>query len=211
MIEAEIPRHPDPCSRRFLFLLASTRRNGNSEWLARRAAASLPQDCLRWLRLTDLQLSGHRDLREEQPTTPWPEADTARLLLETLAADDLALVSPLYWYGPTTVLKHYLDHWSAWLRLECVDFRAAMHGKRLWLVCVLGDQDITRAEPLVAMLRSTASYMGMAFAGALIGRGSRRGEVRSDRRALAKARRFFDPQEVSAAVATLAKNTEHVL
>lgn len=194
MIEPEFLRGADPRPRRFLFLLASTRRDGNSEWLARYAAATLSpnwRSC--WLHLIDLDLATHRDRRDEQPHTPWPEGDTAHLLQATLAADDLVLVSPLYWYGPTTVLKHYLDHWSAWLRLDRVDFRAAMRGKRLWLICTLGDDDTSRAEPLVAMLRSTADYMQMDFAGTLIGSGSRRGEVRSDSRALADARGFFHP------------------
>lgn len=192
MIDVERLESAGRDSRRFLFLLASSRYDGNSEWLARHAAATLPSACMHWLRLIDLDLATHRDLREEQQKAPWPEGDTARLLRETLAADDLVLVSPLYWYGPTTALKHYLDHWSTWLRIDSLDFRAAMRGKRLWLVCVLGDEDATRAEPLVAMLRSTASYLQMEFGGTLIGRGSRRGEVRSDHHALANADRFFD-------------------
>lgn len=192
MIEPEFLGGADPRPRRFLFLLASTRRDGNSEWLARQAAASLAPDCLSWLCLSDLELPAYRDLRDQQLATPWPEGDAARLLQATLQADDLVVVSPLYWYGPTTPLKHYLDHWSAWLGLDSVDFRAAMRGKRMWLVCTLADDDTSRADPLVLMLRSTADYLQMELAGTLIGRGGRRGEVCSDKRVLTEARGFFE-------------------
>lgn len=178
--------------RRILFLLASSRTGGNSEWLARRAAESLPDnDEVRWLRLIDLDLDTYRDRREEQPRTPWPSGDADALLRQTLAADDLVLVAPLYWYGPPTPLKHYLDHWSAWLRLAAVDFRAVMRGKRLWLVCALSDGEPAKADPLVAMLRLTADYMGMEFAGVLLGHGNRRGDLLGDRQAVAAADHLF--------------------
>lgn len=180
---------------RTLFLLASSRRDGNSEWLARRAAEALPASSTHWLRLIDLEPDPYRDRREEQPRTPWPSGDSEILLRETLAADDLVFVTPLYWYGPATPLKHYLDHWSAWLRLDAVDFRAAMRGKRLWLICALSDSDTAKAEPLTAMLRLTAQYMGMTFAGALLGRGNRRGDVQSDDEALTAADKFFAPRQ----------------
>jgi NAD(P)H-dependent FMN reductase len=191
MIEPEFLGGADPRPRRFLFLLASTRRDGNSEWLARQAAASLAPDCLSWLCLSDLELPAYRDLRDQQLATPWPEGDAARLLQATLQADDLVVVSPLYWYGPTTPLKHYLDHWSAWLRLQALDFRATMRGKRMWLVCAMSDSDTSLAKPLVTMLQSTAKYMNMEFAGALVGVGNGRGEVRTDQRAVSQAQGFF--------------------
>jgi hypothetical protein len=54
-------------NRRFLFLLASTRRDGNAELLARRAAAALPGDVAqRWLRLADLPLPAFEDVRHAQ-------------------------------------------------------------------------------------------------------------------------------------------------
>ena len=53
-----------PTPRRFLFLLASTRLEGNSEQLARHAAHSLPEGAeTRWLRLEDHPLPPFADTR----------------------------------------------------------------------------------------------------------------------------------------------------
>ena len=53
-------------SRRFLFVLGSARRDGNTELLARRAAAALPADVeQQWIRLIDHPLPDFTDLRHD--------------------------------------------------------------------------------------------------------------------------------------------------
>lgn len=50
----------------FLFLLGSTRRDGNTEALARQAATHLPAEANQsWLRLSDLPLPTFGDVRHE--------------------------------------------------------------------------------------------------------------------------------------------------
>ena len=55
----------------------------------------------------------------------------AKVLLDaTLAASDLVFVAPVYWYALQTAAKLYLDHWSGWMRVPGVDFKARMAAKR---------------------------------------------------------------------------------
>src|SRR5690349_16308871 len=118
--------------RSFLFVLGSSRPDGNSELLARRAAEKLPADAgQHWLDLRDLPLDPFRDRRHDAGGGAYPYPDGAdRVLLEaTLAATDLVLVSPLYWYAVSADMKNYLDHWSGWMRVPGVDFRPRMAGK----------------------------------------------------------------------------------
>lgn len=181
-------------SRSFLFLLGSTRRDGNTELLARRAAEQLPTGVRqRWLRLSELPLPVFADHRHDgQAAYSAPEGHAATLLDATLDATDLVIASPLYWYAVSTPVKQYLDHWSGWLRVPGRDFRARMAGRTLWGVTALADEDFSAADPLVGTLSRTADYMRMRFGGALLGYGSRPGDVLRDEEALRRAKTFFD-------------------
>ncbi|MER8099435.1 NAD(P)H-dependent oxidoreductase [Kitasatospora sp. NPDC094016] len=179
--------------RAFLFLDASARAGGNSEQLARLAVeASLPAGSeQRWLRLSEHPLPPFEDLRHvEGGRYPEPVGHERTLLDATLAATDLVFVAPLYWYSLPTSAKLYLDHWSSWLRQPGVAFRARMRGGTIWGVTALATED-DKAEPLIGTLRLTAEYMGMRWGGALLGNGTRPGDVLRDERALIAAKSFF--------------------
>ncbi|MCX4390779.1 NAD(P)H-dependent oxidoreductase [Micromonospora peucetia] len=181
---------------RFLFLLGSSRSGGNTELLARRAAASLPAGVeQRWLHLADHPLTPFRDIRHDEQPYPQPTGNEALLLAETLAATDLVIASPLYWYSVSAATKLYLDHWSGWLRTPGVDFRQRMRGRRMWAISVLSNEDEAQADPLVATLRLSADYLDMRWGGVLLGHANRPGEVLHDTVALRAADAFFAPAQ----------------
>ncbi|MFE9405254.1 flavodoxin family protein [Streptomyces sp. NPDC006530] len=180
-------------ARNFLFLLGSTRGGGNTETLARQAAEQLPAgDTARWLSLADLGLPRFRDERHtEHRVRPASTGDAATLLDATLAATDLVIASPLYWYSVSTPVKHYLDHWVNWLHTPGLDFAQRMAGRTLWGVTALADPDHSAADPLVGSLRHSARYMKMNWGGVLLGTGNRPGEIARDTEAAARAKTFF--------------------
>ena len=71
-------------NRKFLFLVASTREAGhvgNTEWLARQAAATLPQGTTQqWMHLARMHLPPFVDLRHTTGQYPMPEGDLKTLL-----------------------------------------------------------------------------------------------------------------------------------
>lgn len=136
-------------SRRFLFVLGSARTQGNTEFLARTAAEQLPEGVEQeWIRLAGLPLPEAEDLRHDSDHVR-PTADTpAGMLLDaTLAATDVVIASPLYWYSLSSLTKRYLDHWSGWLRIPEVGFKDTMAGRTMWGVTALADRDPAVAEP----------------------------------------------------------------
>jgi NAD(P)H-dependent FMN reductase len=178
----------------YLFLVASSRLpgvQGNSEWLARQAAAALPAGAVqRWEHLRSLSVPAFDDLRHEgSGQYPAPQADLAELLAATLEATDLVLVAPVYWYSLPAALKLYLDHWSAWLRVPGLDFKPRMAGKRLWLISTSGDR--TKAQPMVDSVRLCAEFMAMRWQGVLWGKGGMPRAVQQDAEAIAAAAHFF--------------------
>lgn len=185
--------HAHSTPRRFLFLIASSRQQGNSEQLARFAAQSLPAEAeQQWLNLNDYAMPDFVDQRHDgDGTYPSPQGAMRELLDATLAATDLVFVTPLYWYSLPTSAKRYLDHWSGWMRVPGYHFKEKMRGRRLWNITVSSDLDQSYALALIDSLRHTAGFMDMAWHGSLIGYGNRPGEVMQDQQALQQGREFF--------------------
>ncbi|MBT2386898.1 flavodoxin family protein [Streptomyces sp. ISL-11] len=191
--------HDRPTERKFLFLLGSARSGGNTETLAREAAAQLPSAVeQRWLRLSDFPLPAFDDLRHStdshpgNPTRPLPTGNERILLDATLGATDLVIASPLYWYSVSADTKLYFDYWGGWLQLrEELRFRARMRGKTMWALTTTSHQDSAKADPLLGTLRLSAEYMGMKWGGDLVGYGNRPGDIHADTTALAAAKSLF--------------------
>ncbi|MCQ4209908.1 flavodoxin family protein [Streptomyces longispororuber] len=181
-----------PTRRDFLFVLGSSRPDGNTEILARKAAEQLPADVgQRWIDLAEHPLPEFTDLRHDSDHVR-PQGDDVALLLDaTLEATDIVIASPLYWYSVSAPTKRYLDYWSGWLRTPGVDFKETLAGRTLWGVTALAHEEFVVADPLVGTLHNSAAYMGMRFGGVLLGNGSKPGDVLTDETALTRAKTFF--------------------
>lgn len=181
--------------RNVLFLLSSARENGNAEQLARQAAESLPPGTVTdWLRLDDYKHEAFKDLRHapggysSRPASP----EMLALAERTLAADELVIVAPVYWYSLPSSAMSYLEHWSWWFRVPELRFSERMRGKVLSLVTThSSEEDDAVAQPLLMSLQLSADYMEMKWRGALIGHGNKPGDVLEDPRAMAAAREFL--------------------
>jgi multimeric flavodoxin WrbA len=181
----------------FTFLNASVRDPaqcpGNTETLARAAASTLPpQVSQHWLRLADMQLAPFVDQRHSVGEYPAPTGDLATLAQATLAATDLVFVSPVYWYSLPAPLKLYLDHWSAWMRVPAMDFKARMAAKTLWLITTSGDR--AKAQPMIDSVQLCAQFLSMRWGGVLWAKGGAPGAVAGDAAALAAAAQWWHAQ-----------------
>ncbi|MFJ1973056.1 flavodoxin family protein [Streptomyces sp. NPDC087903] len=182
-------------TRRFLFVLGSSRTEGNTELLARRAAEQLPPDVeQQWISLAEHPLPDFVDLRHDSDHLRPVDGNAGLLLDATLAATDIVIASPLYWYSVSAHTKRYLDYWSGWLRTPGIDFKATLAGRTLWGVTVLADREQVVADPLIGTLNNSAAYLRMRFGGVLLGNGSKAGDVLHDSEALAEAKTFFARQ-----------------
>ncbi|MBL8310578.1 MAG: NAD(P)H-dependent oxidoreductase [Burkholderiales bacterium] len=183
-----------PC-KHVLFLVGSARETGhlgNTEWLAAEAARALSANTAQtWLHLAALALPPFVDLRHTAGTWPMPESSSPlrQVLDATMAATDVVLVSPVYWFAPPTAIKNYLDHWSAWMRIPGLPFKEAMAGKSLSAVITNGARE--KAEPTIRSYEMCAQFLGMRWGGVLWGKGGAPGAVQSDAEAVAAAARFF--------------------
>lgn len=184
----------------FLFLLGSTRLGGNTEALARLAAGGLaPEVEQKWMRLAELPLAPFRDVRHEgDEVYPEPTGNERELLDATLAATDLVIASPLYWYSVSTSVKLYLDYWTAWMRVPGADFLDRMRGKTLWAVTAHTADHPTQVEPLLGTLRLSADYLGMRWGGELLAYGNRPDEAAEGTGIRATAQQLFAKRALTA-------------
>ncbi|MEU9857394.1 NAD(P)H-dependent oxidoreductase [Streptomyces sp. NPDC047974] len=178
--------------RSFLFVLGSSRADGNSEILAREAAAHLPAGTpQRWVDLNALDLPDFQDGRHETAAHRMGEVEE-ELWKATREATDIVIVSPLYWYTLSAQTKRYLDYWSGWLNLPDSDFKQRMAGRTLWGVTALSHEHHVVADGLTTALHNSAAYLRMRFGGVLLGTASRPGRIRADEQALIRAKTFFE-------------------
>ncbi|GKT24449.1 NAD(P)H-dependent oxidoreductase [Acidovorax sp. SUPP3334] len=179
-----------------LFLTTSTREPGqvgNTEWLARQAAAALPADTAQtWLNLARMDLPPFVDQRHTSGQYPAPTGDMKTLLEATLAASDIVFVAPVYWYSIPSPLKTYLDHWSGWMRIPGQPFKEPMAAKTLRLITTSGDR--AKAQPMIDSVQLCAQFLSMAWGGALWGKGGPPGAVQADAAAIAAAATFLIAQ-----------------
>ncbi|MFF9340868.1 MULTISPECIES: flavodoxin family protein [unclassified Streptomyces] len=187
-----MPLDPAPGpDRSFLFVLGSSRADGNSELLAREAAAHLPAGVpRRWVDLNELSLPDFRDGRHETAGHR-PGETEEELRRATVEATDVVIVSPLYWYTLSAQTKRYLDYWSGWLNVPDSDFKRRMAGHTLWGVTAMAHDEHEVADGLTTALHHSAAYLRMRFGGVLLGTASRPGRIRADEQALHRARTFF--------------------
>lgn len=179
--------------RSVVFVLASARPGGNSETLARHAARGLGAEVAQtWLALPELPLAPFEDLRHAgDGTYPAPTGHARTLLDATLAATDIVVVSPLYWYALSASAKLYLDYWTAWLRVPGVRFGERMAAKALWGITTHTSDDDNYAEAVDATLRRSADFLRMRWGGVLLARGGEPDAVRADHKALRTASSFL--------------------
>jgi len=176
--------------RRVLFLTASARKGGNTEMLAQRAASGLgPAGQREWQDLAYPTLPPYTDRR---PAGRAPRGRLAALAQAVLAADDLVLAAPVYWYALPAPAKLFLDHWTSWLDAPQTGFAEGLRGKRLWLITVRADPDPSAAAPVEAAMMQTARFLAMDWRGALHGIGDAPGDVARDAKAWGAAPRFLE-------------------
>ncbi len=181
----------EPCKP--LFLVASARQPGvlgNTEQLAQLAAHSLPSHAApTWHHLAHMALPMFQDLRHDVGHYPMPEGDLRVLLNATMSATDIVWVMPVYWYSFPNCLKNYIDHWSAWMRVEGLPFKAEMAKKTLHLIVTSGDR--ATAQSAIDSAWLCAKFLNMRQGGLLWGKGGPPQAVLNDTRANAQATHFF--------------------
>lgn len=167
-----------------LLILSSSRRGGNSELLAEAVVRGL--ECTR-LYLPEKRIEPVVDQRHVPGGFTPVDDDYAEIVALLRTHDTLIFATPIYWYGMAGPLKDFFDRWSQVLRDPSFAFKAELAQKRAFVVLAGSDNPRIKGLPLILQFQHIFGFVGMDFAGYVIGEGNRPGEVLQDGRALAEA------------------------
>ena len=72
-----------------------------------------------------------------------------------IASDIIVFGTPVYWYGPTALMKGFIDRF---VYFNCPENREKVRGKMAILVVPFEEDNVETAEPLIKMFEKSFSY-----------------------------------------------------
>jgi len=107
-----------------------------------------------------------------------------------VGADAILHSCPVYFWAMTAQMKSYLDRWCAlfdekWQWQEA--FAPRMKGKRIGLITVCGDTNVSTADPIVHSFQTLAAFSGLQMLPPVQCSATAKGEIRQDETALRRA------------------------
>ena len=113
--------------------------------------------------------------------------DDGDALYDAMARAELFLfATPVYWYGPTAIMKAFLDRLVVFNKPQS---RPLVRGKAAVLVAAWEEKGMKAAEPMVRLFELGFEYLELRFAGRLLVDGlGPKNAAREHADALAKAR-----------------------
>ncbi|ANE46373.1 NAD(P)H-dependent oxidoreductase [Paenibacillus swuensis] len=162
-------------------IYGSSRRNGNSEQLAKRLVEGFEVD---HIHLTEHHIEPIKDYRHSEKE-PYPDDDYRSVIERVLAQDRLVFATPIYWYGASGLTKTFIDRWSQSLRENKDEFLAKLRGKSAWVIGIGDDEPQLKGIPLIQQFQYIFEYTGTSFEGYILGKANRPGDILEDKFALA--------------------------
>jgi multimeric flavodoxin WrbA len=154
---------------KLLAFLGSPRSNGNTDTLTHRVldgarVAGLETKLIE-LRSLDIQpcIGCDRCWKTDKPCIF--SDDMIGLYDEISSADALLFATPVYWYGPTTLMKTFMDRFVVFNRPRG---RPLIEGKAALVVTAYEEDGPEAVEPLLKMFELSFKYLGMRFVEKLV-------------------------------------------
>ncbi len=105
--------------------------------------------------------------------------DMSGLYEKIASSDAIVFGTPVYWYGPTALIKGFIDRF---VYFNCPENRHGTRGKKGALVIPFEEKDLNTAAPLVDFFRRSLNYLEMELVGQILVPGvTLKGEVRREK------------------------------
>ncbi len=169
-----------------LGILGSPRAGGNSDILLDQAlsGASEAGGEVEKIMLSKKKISGCLDCGKCNETGVCAvQDDMLEIHKKILEADAIIHSVPVYFWAMTAQMKAYLDRWCAFFDDQWrwqKAYRPKMKGKRIGLITVCGDPNVSTADPIVHSFKSTCQFTGLNLLGVVQASASTKGEIASN-------------------------------
>ncbi|MFO7317953.1 MAG: flavodoxin family protein [Bacilli bacterium] len=166
-------------------IYGGTRPNGNSEILTEQVIQEMAAEKIY---LRDYHIQPIIDMRHTEEGFQEREDDYNSIIDRILPHDILIFSTPIYWYSMSGTMKNFIDRWSQTLRdPKYPDFKSKMASKKAYVIAVGGDDPSIKGLPLIQQFQYIFDFMGIEFAGYILGNGNKPGEILQDKVALSAA------------------------
>jgi multimeric flavodoxin WrbA len=163
---------------RILGIMGSPRRSGNTHIMVSRILDSAKQHGAE----TELVFLGDLSIRQcDGCHVCWKTGKCAKnddmqgLYPKLIEADAIVFGTPVYWYGPTAIMKAFIDRM---VYFNSPDTRAKIRGHKAVLAVPFEDTETDTAELLVRMMEKSFAYLEMPLVGQVLVPGAgERGDV----------------------------------
>jgi multimeric flavodoxin WrbA len=147
--------------KRILGIMGSTRKGGNTHILVEKILNGAEQEgaIVEIVLLKDLNISdcdgchscwkGNDCSKQDDMNTIFPKI---------IESDVLIFGTPVYWYGPTALMKAFIDRF---VYFNCPDNREKIRGKKAILAVPYEENNIDTAAPLIQMFEKSFKYLEM--------------------------------------------------
>jgi multimeric flavodoxin WrbA len=162
-------------------IYGSSRKNGNSDQLANVLVEGFDADKIYLSDYTIQPISDYRHSEKE----PYPDDDYHHVIERVLAQDVLVFTTPIYWYGASGITKTFIDRWSQSLRENKEGFLSKLATKSAYVIGIGDDEPHIKGLPLIQQFQYIFDYTGTTFAGYILGKGNKPGDILQDTISLA--------------------------
>jgi len=176
-----------------LAVLGSPRVGGNSDILLDQALAGAKDagGKVEKIVLSKKKISGCLDCQRCNETGICAvQDDMLEIHKKILEADAIVHSVPVYFWSMTAQMKAYLDRWCAFFDAEWrlhKAYRPMMKGKRIGLITVCGDPNVSTADPIVHSFKNTCQFSGLNLLEVVQASATTKGEIAKNEEVKRKA------------------------
>jgi multimeric flavodoxin WrbA len=174
---------------KILGLVGSPRKNGNTQVLVSTIldAAGSAGAATEILLLGDMRIRECDGCHACWSGKPCTKNDDMNAVYPRIAESDVIVFgTPVYWYGPTALMKALIDRL---VYFNCPENRRMIAGRRAAVAIPLEEDDARGAALLVTFFEKCFGYLELDLAGSIVVPGvTKRGEVREKPDCLTQAR-----------------------
>jgi multimeric flavodoxin WrbA len=154
--------------KKILAIVGSPRKGGNTDMLVQKAAEGASS---RGAKVDTLQL-GKLNIREcdgchvcWQGKSCNKHDDMLDIYAKIIESDTIIFGTPVYWYGPTALMKAFIDRL---VYFNCPENRAKIRGKSAAVVIPFEEENPDTAKPVVEFFEKCLNYLEMKLVGVII-------------------------------------------
>jgi multimeric flavodoxin WrbA len=151
-----------------LGIVGSARRNGNTQLLVAKILAGAQEagastDMIQLSELKIQECNGCLACWKGKPCSK--KDDMQGVYARIIASDLLVFGTPVYWYGPTALMKAVVDRF---VFFNCEENRAKIRGKTALLAIPFEEEDLETAALVTAFFEKSLAYLEMKLAGQVL-------------------------------------------